>query len=143
MDTKLSHLDVYKTLRDEITLYQHEMHRTWLWAIIAAGAVYTWLPLHKSDIQTNLPWYVWCIPPILLSFCAVRYFVFRYCIGWLKDYLYNLEEEAFGQEKKLRGIGHWKRKRFWDVTFYIGPAFFGSVLIGCSIALSWSLSSAK
>jgi hypothetical protein len=42
MDTKLSHLDEYKALRDEITLYQQEIHRTWLWAIIQAKSIHPW-----------------------------------------------------------------------------------------------------
>jgi hypothetical protein len=139
MDTKLSHLDEYKTLREEITLYQHEMHRTWLWAIIAAGAVYTWLPLHRSDVNTHLPSYVWWIPPILLFFCAIRYFLFRVCIRRLDRYLFKIEEDAFGQDK-LPGIGHYERSWLWDVASFIGPGFFWLGLIICSIALSWNLS---
>src|ERR1017187_450710 len=48
----LNHLEEYKVTREEIAMYQREMHLTWLWAIIPAGAVYTWLPLHTSELST-------------------------------------------------------------------------------------------
>src|SRR5664279_6260079 len=78
---------------------QHEMHSTWLWATIAAGAIYTWLPSHRSDIN-NLQFsrLVWAIPPFLLIFCAFRYFVFWFRVRSLAAYQYKIEENAFGEE---------------------------------------------
>jgi hypothetical protein len=143
MDTKLTHLDEYKTLRDEIMLCQHEIHRTWLWATIAAAAAYTWLPLHKSDIQ--FPGYAWVIPPLLLIFCAMRNVFFRLRIRWISQYLEEIEEDAFGQDKKLPGIGHFKRNRVYKADRY---SFYGAiivwlVLIVFSTVLSWNLSRMK
>ena len=93
---KLSHLDEYKALREEITMCQHEMHRTWLWATIAAGAIYTWLPSHRSDINSiHCSWLVWFIPPFLLFFCALRYRNFWLRIRSLADYQYKIEGDAF------------------------------------------------
>jgi hypothetical protein len=95
-----SHLDEYKALHDEITMCQHEMHRTWLWASIAAGAVYTWLPSHRSDINSiHSSWLVWYIPPFLLIFCFIRYIVFWFRIRSLADYQCRIEKHAFREEK--------------------------------------------
>src|ERR1017187_2536949 len=107
-----SHLDEYNGLREEITMCQHEMHRTWLWASIAAGAVYTWLPSHRSDINniqlSLLGWsippflfslLIWFIPPFLLIFCFFRYGVFWFRIRSLADYQDRIEQLAFREEK--------------------------------------------
>jgi len=135
MDTKLTHLDEYKTLRDEIMLCQREIHRTWLWATIGAAAAYTWLPLHKSDIQFLGAWF---IPPFLLIFCAIRNVLFRLRIGWMSEYIEEIEEDAFGQDKKLPGIGHFKRNRDykWDLCSFYGAIIFWLVLIVFAIVLS-------
>ena len=94
-----THHDQYTALRDEIALCQHEMHQTWLWATLAAAAVYTWLPSHRSDINTlPFPWLVWSIPPFLLIFCFFRYLVFWSRIKSLADYQYRIEEDAFWHE---------------------------------------------
>ena len=166
-NNKLSHLDEYKALHDEITMCLHEMHRTWLWASIAAGAVYTWLPSHRSDINNihlsllgwSIPQFllsllVWLIPPVLLSFCAFRYVVFTKHITWLTEYLCKLEEEAFREKTKLPGIAHYLLERLdqktilrktlsWREIFNYGPVILWSALIVCSILLSWSLSQTK
>ena len=112
MADELTHKDEYEALRDEITMCQHEMHQTWLWATIAAGAVYTWLPSHRSDINniqlSLLGWsippslfsfLIWLIPPFLLSFCFFRYGVFWFRIRSLADYQGRIEKHAFRDEK--------------------------------------------
>src|ERR1017187_7654951 len=88
------------------------MHRTWLWAILAAGAVYTWLPSHRSYINnihlSLLGWsippflfslLIWLIPPLLLIFCFFRYGVFWFRIRSLADYQCRIEKHAFREEK--------------------------------------------
>jgi hypothetical protein len=107
---KPTHLDEYKVVHDEITLYQGEMHRTWLWAIIPAGAVYTWLPTHTKDI--SIPWPVWFIPAVFFIICAGRWWTFESRIRVLVKYLLELEEFAFGNDKenKLPGIAHYNSK---------------------------------
>jgi len=63
----LSHLDEYKALHDEITLYQHEIHRTWLWAIITAGAIYAWLASHSTVINGFPKIFVVFLPVFLFA----------------------------------------------------------------------------
>jgi hypothetical protein len=107
---KLSHLEEYKALRDEIMLYQQEMHRTWLWAIIPAAAVYTWLSLQVSHLS-NVPPGVWFIPTAFVLLCSVRYGVFWYRIDRLAKYQCLLEEHAFGDNPENRcGVARWNRK---------------------------------
>ena len=162
---KLSHLDEYKALREEITMCQHEMHRTWLWASIAAGAVYTWLPSHRSDINSiHLHVLVWYIPPFLLIFCFFRYGVFWFRIRSLADYQDRIEQLAFREEKgsstfsvdelelsrtQLPGFAHYngecldkkivKRLPSWRGFFTGVKVILWSALIVCCLLLSWSL----
>jgi hypothetical protein len=53
MNTEQLRVEEYKALREEIMLYHHEMHRTWLWAIIPAAAVYTWLALNTAKLPSS------------------------------------------------------------------------------------------
>jgi hypothetical protein len=144
---KLSHLEEYKTLSAEITLYQHEIHRTWLWAIITSGAVYTWLALHRAEINA-LSKLVLIIPPILLVFCAIRYFSFRRRIEQIKSYFLELEKDAFGQEtnENLRGFGHFTKTnrqhlnlKKLDASYY-WTFLLWFFLIVCAGYLSYNLS---
>src|ERR1035441_1542799 len=109
-DPKLNHLEEYKTLRDEIMLYQQEMHRTWLWAIIPAGAVYTWLPLHMKQLR-SVPAAVWFIPAAFVFLCFMRYLAFSYRIERLAQYQCLLEKGVFDEKKeKAYGVACWNRK---------------------------------
>jgi hypothetical protein len=102
----LPHLEEYKVMHDEMTLCQREMHQTWLWAIIPAGAVYTWLPLHA---ELTIPCPVWFIPTVFLIICFGRWAAFQWRITVLGNYLWDLEEAAFGGSKKieLHGMAHY------------------------------------
>jgi hypothetical protein len=151
----LNHLEEYKVVHDEITMYQSEMHRTWLWAIIPAGAVYTWLALHTSELGT-IPGPVWFIPTGFLTICAARYWVFNSRIKALVEYCLELETDAFGNEKQnLQGIAHFNDKRFlpkqttppkgfkWLFSpkrFVVGAGFIWAGLFLCSLRLSVTLS---
>jgi hypothetical protein len=156
----LSHLDEYKALHDEITLYQHEIHRTWLWAIITAGAIYAWFASHSFYTFASI--FVVFLPPFFLIVCCVRYFSFRLRIHSITDYLFELEKDAFGQENnpkripQLPGFVHFSKE--WEPKFAYFPknkkldgTFFNCIslyvtfilwliLIICSVWLSWSLS---
>jgi hypothetical protein len=173
MDTKpppLSHLDEYKALHDEITLYQHEIHRTWLWAIITAGAIYAWLASHSTVINGFPKIFVGLLPVFFIFVCAARYFSFRLRIRSITDYLLELEKDAFGQENNPKSIpqlaGFVNFSKEWEPDFvpkikkffpYFpknkkldGPffnrlscyvtIFLWFALIICSFWLSWSLS---
>ena len=113
MNTKMTHLDEYKDLRAEIMLYQREMHQTWLWAVIPAGAVYTWLSSHTKELGPA-PLVFWLIPAALILLCFMRYQVFWYRIERLDQYQVGLEKEAFGEEK-LCGVARWNRKPVPDI----------------------------
>ena len=112
--TPLNLVDEYKTVHDEIAMCQKEMHQTWLWATIAAGAIYTWLASHGSEINNLgvLRWLIWLVPPVLLSFCAIRYTIFNQRITWLAEYLCIIEEAGFGGNDKLPlpGVAHYHQK---------------------------------
>jgi hypothetical protein len=144
---KPSHRDEYETLREEIMLYQHEIHRTWLWAIITAGAIYTWLASHRMDINVSSKSVVW-LPPFLLFVCALRYFSFRFRIRLIARYLLELEEDAFGRENNpaLHGFGHYTSKMWLfgfskgDCFSYLGTLILWIILISWSCFLSCSLS---
>jgi hypothetical protein len=160
------HLEEYKATHEEIIMCQREMHRTWLWATIAAGAIYTWLASHGSEIDyIGSDWLIWIIPPILLFFCFLRYLIFRNRIGWLTDYLLRIEDWAFKQENGLPGLAHHHRERFkekvlskapkrvlswarnrvpsWATVLTYGGTCFWLVLIVWAGAASYSLSLTK
>jgi hypothetical protein len=107
-------VDEYKTVHDEIAMCQKEMHQTWLWATIAAGAIYTWLASHGSEINNlgSLHWFIWFVPPVLLFFCALRYWIFNKRITWLARYLCRIEKAAFGQDDNvpLPGVARYHQK---------------------------------
>jgi hypothetical protein len=132
---KLTHRDEYETLHSQVMLYQREIHRTWLWAVIAAAAVYTWLTLHENEM-INLPKFFFFIPPFLIAFCFLRYFHFRERIRIISLYLDGLEKDAFGKEtnEDLRGIGHFAKKfTSRDKASYVCTFIFWLFLIGLSV----------
>jgi hypothetical protein len=108
-DPELNHLEEYKALSNDIALYEKEMHRTWLWAIIPAGAIYTWLPLHQSELS-NVPLGVWFIPAAFVLLCFGRYWLFAYRIRLLAEYQCILEERVFKEEEAC-GVARWNLKR--------------------------------
>ncbi len=107
-------VDEYKTVHDEIAMCQKEMHKMWLWATIAAGAIYTWLASHGSEINNLgfLRWLIWFVPPVLLFFCAVRYLIFNQRITWLAQYLFRIETAVFGPDDNvpLPGVARYHQK---------------------------------
>ena len=107
-DATLTHLEEYKEVRAEIRLYQQEMHNTWLWAIIPAGATYTWLSLHVKELG-RVPAPIWFVPAVLTFLCVMRYRVFSSRIERLAQYQCLLEEHAFGGEG-LCGVARWNHK---------------------------------
>lgn len=135
---KLSHLDEYEMAFEQINLYQHEIHRTWLWAAMSAAALYTWLELHKSDIV--LPLVIWLIPPFLIGFCAIRYCSFWLRIQKSSEYIKKIEEDAFPEDAKLKGYVHHldERKSLWKSNRFslCGAAIVWGIMILGSIALS-------
>jgi hypothetical protein len=140
MDTKLSHLDEYKSLRDEITLYQHEIHRTWLWAIITAGAIYAWLASHRTDIKGFQ--FVVFLPVFFLIVCSLRYFAFWRRIEKIGDYIFKVEEDAFGLENgaKLPGFYHFGKPSCWSLaSLRAAIIILWLFLICCSSFLSYKL----
>jgi len=139
------HHDEYEALHDEITMCQHEMHRTWLWAIIPAGAVYTWLPLHTAQVSTPFPLLVWFIPAAFVFLCGIRYWSFWCRIEQLGKYQCDLEEEAFGngKEGKLCGIARSNLEDRHRKIFLNGACLVWVFLVGFSSALSLLLSPMK
>ncbi len=135
-DDKPSHRGEYEALRDEIKLLQHEMHQTWLWAVIPAGAVYAWLASATAKGSPSLPAELWFIPVVLVLLCGIRYLVFACRINQLVEYQCDLEEDAFGREGKLRGIASCHRKDFFPMISIVGAWFVWGVLMDCAIYLS-------
>ena len=68
--THLTHLEQYKMLREEIMHNIRVMDTVQYFALIGAGAIYTWLVLNKKYVSST---YVWFVAPALLVFCALKY----------------------------------------------------------------------
>jgi len=165
-NTPLKLVDEYKTVHDEIAMCQKEMHQTWLWATIAAGAIYTWLASHGSEINNlgSLHWFIWFVPPVLLFFCALRYLIFNQRITWLAQYLFRIETAVFGPDDNvpLPGVARYHQKclegmcqpwvkwlrwlgrpRAWKTILCYGQIGFWGALILVSIVVSIWLASTK
>ena len=148
-ECKLSHLDEYKMLRDEIARYQQEIHRTWLWAIITAGAIYTWLVIHRAlinDLPKSSSFLLFFLPTFFLFVCGLRYYSFTIRINTITNYLLKVEEDAFRQENnpELPGFLHFsKDAKFRGVSLSVISLNVTFILwlslIICSFFLSWRL----
>jgi hypothetical protein len=130
-NTPLDVGDEYKTVHEEIAMCQKEMHQTWLWAAIAAGAIYVWLAAHRSEINSlhEYRWPIWFVPLIPLLFCGFRYLIFNRRITWLAQYLLKIEDAGLGPDhgSPLVGVAHhhqeclnrpfrWKEKDLGSTT---------------------------
>lgn len=139
MDPQLRshHLDQYKISKDEIMQYLREIYRTELSGAIAAGAIYTWLLLHKGDVTSRVAWF---IAPCLIFVCAVRCLELTLRITYLGRYLRQIEEVIFGSGTKLPGWERYRlihRHRRFDIFFNIiagiawAGMFIGSIVLSC------------
>ena len=141
MKKKLSHLDQYKMLREEIMHHMREASRTEFWGITAAGAAYAWLIVNKDE-HTLSP-AVGFIGPIIILFCAFRVLSITTRMRSIAAYLRRIEEISFGQNTELPG---WERHLENEVGHFtiFSPAVSGIVfwvlMFACSIAASWLLS---
>lgn len=138
MDSKLSHIDQYKMLREEIMEYTREIYRTEVYVAFAVGSIYTWLMLHTDGIKTPI---VWFIAPCLIFLSAIRCLIFVVRIKSIGRYLRRIEEVAFGKEARLPGWEQYKggfnRLDIFDniiATLAWVLAFAGSIII------SWKFS---
>jgi hypothetical protein len=127
---ELSPPEEYKALRDEIMLYQQEMHRTWLWAIVPSGAIYTWLPLHLKQASVVAPPGVWFIPVLFVSLCFVRYLAFWYRIDRLAQY----------QSERYGGIARWNLEDPHLGKFLPNTCRVWAAMVACCVYLSCALS---
>lgn len=143
MDTQsqLNHLDHYKILKDEIMQYIREIYRTELSGAIAAGAIYTWLLTHKTNITSRA---VWFIAPCLIFIGALRSLELTLRITYLGAYLKRIEEVIFGRNAELPGWEHYKlthhNHRTFDILFNISAGIAWAVVFIGSIILSYVFS---
>jgi hypothetical protein len=133
--SQLSHVDEYKMLRDEITLYQNGISRMELAGGIAAGSIYTWLLLNKDKVSSHAVWY---IVPVVLLICAVRCLDLTIRIKDVAKYILRIEDVAFEHDEKLRGFEHYKLTRPWlDFASTAFVTIGWLVMIGGSAFFSW------
>lgn len=143
MDTKLSHLDEYKMLREEIMEHMREAKRTEFWGVSATGAVYAWLLLNKGATAV-VPHAVLFFSPCAIVFCCgFRALAITRRMRSIAGYLKRIEEIAFGQDPKLPG---WERYIGKDVGHFrlfspaLNACLFWPALFIASIVASWFLS---
>lgn len=141
---KLTHGAEFELIHDQITLYQRELAHTWLWAVIPAGAVYTWLSLNRLKLDT-LDRLVWFIPACFVALCSIRYVLFWLHLSGLVAYLHKLEEDAFGaiRNGKPEGIARYNKKHTHPTALFVGACLVWLIIFGCCSYLSWKLPEAK
>ena len=136
MELKLTHMDQYKMLRDEILQHIREINQTQNAAAIAVAIFYTWLLLHKTEVET--PW-LWFIGPCVVAFCAFKSLDLTVRIRIVAGYLRKIEEEAFGSGARLPG---WERHiaqrslRWYDIGMVVLTAVVWIAAAVLSIAVS-------
>jgi hypothetical protein len=106
MTTQLTHLEQYKTLREEILRVLDDMHRTEFWAAAAIGAIYAWLFGGNVPKGSGL----WWIGPLLIFLAGLRYLLLFDRVRTIAVYLRQIEKETFGNDATLPG---WERYS-WD-----------------------------
>src|SRR5437016_4011952 len=107
MTTHLTHLEQYKTLREEILRVLDDMHRTEFWTAAAIGAVYAWLFGRNEPRGSGL----WWIGPLLIFLAGIRYLLLFDRVRTIGVYLRLIEEETFGDDAMLQG---WERYSLRD-----------------------------
>lgn len=139
MDTKLSHTDQYKMLREEIMQHMRDEDRTGFWGITMAGVIYGWLITHKA----GLPDAAWYISPCVILFCGLRLIMLANRVSIIAEYLRRIEEKAFQEDAGLPG---WERyfarriSKFRVFTPIVSSIIFWTLLLICSILASRLLS---
>jgi len=100
---KMSHLEQYKMLREEIMQNIRELYRTEMAAAIGVGVLYAWLLLHRQNIPSRAIWY---IGPLIVLICGSRCIFLGVHTRFIAGYLRRIEEVAFGGDTNLPG---WER----------------------------------
>ena len=100
MDTKLSHLEQYKMLREEVMQNIREMYHMERAATIGVGALYAWLLLHRPDVPSRA---IWFIGPLIILVCGNRCLFLLAHTRFIAGYLRRIEETAFGGDTNLPG----------------------------------------
>jgi hypothetical protein len=136
MDRKLSHLDQYRMLREEIMQHMRELDRMELWGVTGFGAVYAWLITHKNDLHEYPATWCWWIAPCMVIFCAVRALTKTRRMESIAEYLRHLETNAFGREPA--DLPGWERHLYSVVGHYtiLSPAVCAFVFWPLMIILS-------
>ena len=106
MATQLTHLEQYKTLREEILRVLDDMHRTEFWTAAAIGAIYAWLFSSNMPKGSGL----WWIGPLLIFLAGLRYLLLFDRVRTIAVYLRQIEQETFKDNPTLPG---WERYS-WD-----------------------------
>jgi len=102
MAEKLSHIEQYKMLREEIMQHMRETYRTEFWGAAALAGVYSFLFTNKAPAHDL----VWLIPPFALLICGVRTCALFGRMRLIARYLRGLEKEVFVDEREPIG---WER----------------------------------
>lgn len=136
-ETTLPLVEQYKFMREEIKTYQEQRERMLFWGCVAAGSVYAWLLLHKSD--AHLPRAVWFIGPFILLVACIQFWEYTIRIRHGGEYLHRLEETAFGANADRRGFEHFKRSYKPGIDpFFIRLAIVLWIgIVGGAVVVSW------
>jgi len=137
MDSKLTHVDQYKMLREEIMQSIREIGRLEVAGAIAAGGIYTWLLTHKDAANSHLAWF---IVPWVLIFCGIKVLDLTLRIQVIAGYLQRIEDASFGQDPNLPGWERYKtntRQYQYDMAVVILAAVFWVISVGASIVIAF------
>ena len=139
MSDRLTHLEQYKMLREEIMQNSRALDTVQYAAALGAAAAYVWLVTNKAQVTLQLLWY---IPPMLLLFCAAKSMDLSNRISQIARYLSRIEESAFGSDPHLPGWERYKtanRLRLYDRILIAATASVWLLACLGSLLLSWRL----
>jgi hypothetical protein len=134
------HLEEYKSLRAEIAFTSKLLYDSFMWTVIASGAIAAWLLTHQTEINRLTPWVgraVMFVPLAVSAMAALGFYHLDALIICVGRYLQRLEEKValpgFGWEHSQRSNESISIARRSRVTFGIGWTFLNLMNLGLAI----------
>ena len=136
MENKITHLEQYKMLREEILWSMKEISRLEVFGLGATASLYAWLLTHRGAVRADV---MTVVPSLILGICALRVYDLTRRIGDIGTYLGLLEKDAFLRADEPMGWERYKVKGPTELTRYdrvksgVSAAIWCALIVACPI----------